>query len=412
MSRIDELIAEHAPSGVPIVPLKQVSRTVPGLTGKTKADFTDGNARFISYKNAFANIAVDQESPDFVKVGLGEKQNRLCEGDVIFTGSSESLDEVGMSSVVMSEPREPLYLNSFCFAVRFDSASSMLPGFSKHLFRSESIRSQIKRSASGVTRINVSKDRFLKTRIPIPPLQVQREITRILDTFTELEAELEAELEGRRRQYAHYADALIADADLGGAPWVALEDLATFKYGLTARAADEGQYRFIRITDITPDGKLSARDAKYIDAQGDVTDYLVRAGDLLMARTGATYAKTMLAPSHLEAVFASFLIRIRVDRSRMIPAYYWHFSQSGHFWRQANALVSRGGQPQFNANVLRTVEVPVPSLEEQQRIVALLESFDALVSDLSVGLPAELAARRQQYEYYRDRLLTFEEIVS
>lgn len=74
-------------------------------------------------------------------------------------------------------------------------------------------------------------------------------------------------------------------------------------------------------------------------------------------------------------------------------------------------MVSTGGQPQFNANVLKLVQVPVPSLQEQKRIVDILDNFDALVNDLSIGLPAELAARRKQYEYYRDKLLTFEEAV-
>lgn len=93
----------------------------------------------------------------------------------------------------------------------------------------------------------------------------------------------------------------------------------------------------------------------------------------------------------------------------MLPAYYWHFAQSDLYWSQANAMVSTGGQPQFNANVLKLVEVPVPPIAEQDRIVGILDKFDALVNDLSVGLPAELRARRQQYEYYRDKLLTFEE---
>ena len=115
----------------------------------------------------------------------------------------------------------------------------------------------------------------------------------------------------------------------------------------------------------------------------------------------------MLAEGDLKAAYASFLIRIRVDESTITPAYYWHFAQSGHYWRQADALVSTGGQPQFNANVLKALRVPLPSLDEQRRIVGILNSFDALTNDLSVGLPAELVARRRQYEFYRDRLLSF-----
>lgn len=188
-----------------------------------------------------------------------------------------------------------------------------------------------------------------------------------------------------------------------------MSDLADFKYGYTASAVSEGEYRFIRITDIDANGKLRPNDAKFVHAADDMDEYLVKRGDLLMARTGATYGKTMLVEEDLDAIYASFLIRIRVRESEILPGFYWHFAQSGYYWQQADALVSTGGQPQFNANVLKTIQLPVPPIDEQQRIVAVLDKFDALVNDLSIGLPAELEARRKQYEYYRDRLLTFDE---
>jgi type I restriction enzyme S subunit len=192
-------------------------------------------------------------------------------------------------------------------------------------------------------------------------------------------------------------------------PILTLGDFAEFTYGYTAKAQDQGSYRYIRITDINTWGKLSPIDSKYVDLPADAASYIVRPGDLLMARTGATFGKTMLVETADPAVYASFLIRIRFDEELMIPSYYWHFAQSDLYWSQANGMVSTGGQPQFNANVLKLVKVPVPPIYEQQRIVDILDKFDALVNDLSIGLPAELAARRKQYEYYRDRLLTFEE---
>ena len=120
----------------------------------------------------------------------------------------------------------------------------------------------------------------------------------------------------------------------------------------------------------------------------------------------------MLVDSKDPAVYASFLIRIRFKQKQMLPAFYWHYAQSVAYWDQVNALVSTAGQPQFNANALKRVRVPRPSLEEQAKIVHTLDKFDALVNDISIGLPAELAARRKQYEYYRDRLLTFKELTS
>lgn len=188
-----------------------------------------------------------------------------------------------------------------------------------------------------------------------------------------------------------------------------LNEVATFKYGFTAKAADTGEFRFIRITDITDGGKLSPDDAKYVDSTEGASEYLVQRGDVLMARTGATFGKTVLIADDMPAIYASFLIRIRLNKAEILPSYYWHFAQSSFYWQQANSLVSTGGQPQFNANVLKDIRLQVPPLEEQERIVAILDRFDALVNDISIGLPAEIKARRQQYEHYRDRLLTFRE---
>jgi type I restriction enzyme S subunit len=261
--------------------------------------------------------------------------------------------------------------------------------------------------AKGAKMPRGDKTAILNFRIPVPPLEVQREIVRILDQFTQLEAELEAELEARRRQFAFYRESLLtSDTSCESLP---LGELAEFKYGFTAIAANSGRYRFLRITDITASGKLSPTKPKYVDIDDSSRAYIVEPGDLLMARTGATFGKTMLATRDEPSVYASFLIRIRFTRSEILPAYYWHFAQSNLYWSQANAMVSTGGQPQFNANVLKLVQVPVPPLEEQSRIVELLDKFDSLANDLTIGLPAELAARRKQYEYYRDRLLTFEE---
>ena len=127
-----------------------------------------------------------------------------------------------------------------------------------------------------------------------------------------------------------------------------------------------------------------------------------------MARTGATYGKTMMFDGNENAVYASFLIKIDLDKTIINPSYYWHFAQSGFYWEQANKLVSGGAQPQFNANVLKSIKIPIPPIEVQNRIVAILDKFDKLVNDISEGLPAEIKMRRQQYEYYRNRLLTFE----
>jgi len=188
---------------------------------------------------------------------------------------------------------------------------------------------------------------------------------------------------------------------------VTLGEIATFKYGFTAKAETAGEYRFIRITDITASGKLSLDNAKYIKSNHAATDYLVQRGDILMARTGATFGKSVLIADDIPAVYASFLIRIRLNEKKILPDYYWHFAQSRFYWQQANHLVSGGGQPQFNANALKSICLPIPELAEQRRIVTILDKFDTLTTSLTEGLPREIALRQKQYEYYRDLLLSF-----
>lgn len=184
-----------------------------GLTGKSKADFTDGNARFATYKNVFSNISLDTAANDFVKIREGERQRSLTRGDIIFTGSSESVAEVGLTSVVTADLAEPMYLNSFCIGFRPHDVDLLNPEFAKHLFRSGAMRRQIIKTASGVTRINVSKARLVKIEVPIPDAETQNRIAKALDGFEtltrSLSAGLPAELAARRTQYEYYRDKLL-----------------------------------------------------------------------------------------------------------------------------------------------------------------------------------------------------------
>ena len=192
----------------------------------------------------------------------------------------------------------------------------------------------------------------------------------------------------------------------GGVEFKNLGDVAKFTYGFTGKAQEKGSVRFIRITDITEDGNLNPEDAKFIDLTDENKKYLLQSGDLLMARTGATFGKTLYVPTNEPAIFASFLIKITLDQSVILNRYYWHFAKSTFFWDQANNLVSKAAQPQFNSNVLRKIEIPVPPVEVQAEIVRILDTFTNLISELNT----ELILRKKQYQFYRDKLLTFSEI--
>ena len=190
---------------------------------------------------------------------------------------------------------------------------------------------------------------------------------------------------------------------------VELKEIADFVYGFTDTAKETGDTRFIRITDISENGHLN-KEAKYINLSKEAEKYVLNKGDILMARTGATYGKTLYFDEDEQAVYASFLIKVALDKNRVLSKYYWHFAQSQRYWDQANKLATFGGQPQFNANALGRVRITIPTLERQKRIVKLLDEFDRLSNDMGSGIPAEIEARQKQYEYYRDKLLTFKEL--
>ena len=205
MNKLDELIKELCPNGVEYKKLGELGTIYNGLTGKNKNDFTEGNQKYITYINVFNNISIDIETQDKVKIDRNEKQNKVEYGDVIFTASSENIEDVGMTSVLTNLIEEDLYLNSFCFGFRF-STDIMLPSFSKYLFRSENLRKQIRKTANGATRYNISKEKIKEILVPILPLKIQEEIARILDNYTksveELKEKLNAELITRKKQYS------------------------------------------------------------------------------------------------------------------------------------------------------------------------------------------------------------------
>ena len=161
---------------------------------------------------------------------------------------------------------------------------------------------------------------------------------------------------------------------------MSLEEITKPEYGFTAKAADEGDARFIRITDISEDGTLRSENPKFITLTSEAQKSLLMKGDILVARTGATYGKTMLFVEEHPSVFASYLIRLRFPPDCIHPGYYWAFAQSDTYWSQAERLVTGGGQQQFNGNVIKQVKLPIPPIAIQEAMVSELKAEQALVN--------------------------------
>ena len=382
MSRLDELIAELCPDGVEykkigeLVNYEQPSKYIVKSTDYNDAFetpvLTAGQTFILGYTN--------EENGHY----LASKENPV----IIFDDFTGAFKWVDFEFKVKSSAIKILTANKTLTSIRY-------------IFH---VMGKLKFTSSEHKRLWIGT--YSEFEVPVPPLEVQREIVRILDNFTELTAELQAELQARKKQYEHYASALFSDIE---ADWLPMSELASFVYGYTDKAKDVGDTRFIRITDITDQGTLNPENAKFIDMTEDAQKSKLEKGDIVMARTGATYGKTLYFDSDEPSVYASFLIRI-IPNKTLNSRYYWHFTKTPLYWEQANKLVSTGGQPQFNTPALKQVKIPLPSLDKQKYIVSVLDRLDALCNDISSGLPAEIEARQKQYEYYRDKLLTFKQL--
>lgn len=164
--------------GEQIFRLEDLGSTFTGLSGKSKVDFGKGKP-YIPYMNIFTNSHIDIQHLELVEIGKDETQNKVRYGDIFFTTSSETPDEVGMSSVLLNEVDE-LYLNSFCFGFRLNNFENLLPEYAQYLFRCDEIRKAISLLGQGATRYNLSKTQLMKLTIKLPSLEEQREIAEIL----------------------------------------------------------------------------------------------------------------------------------------------------------------------------------------------------------------------------------------
>ena len=390
MTKLEQLIEDLCPNGVKTVKLGDVGEFYGGLSGKTKEDFKDGNAKFITYKNIYANMALELEVDDKVYVAEGEKQNTVQYGDVLFTGSSETPDECGMSSVLTTQTDEKLYLNSFCFGWRLYDKSLYLPDFLKHLFRCSAIRKEIGKTASGVTRFNVSKKKMAELQIPLPPLAVQSEIVRLLDKFTLYKSELAAELAARCKQYEHYRNQLLTFDD--SVEWKKLGDVASIRTGTK------------------PDLIITTKtDFEYINAGTTNSGYTNLAnsdGDAITTPSRGQGGIGFVGYQRNPFWLGPLCYKIVSIENKLLTKYLYYYLVCHN--DVILKLKNTGGVPALNRQDLIGIMIPIPPVEIQQHIISTLDRFDALCHDIREGLPAEIELRQKQYEHYRDKLLTFE----
>lgn len=254
--------------------------------------------------------------------------------------------------------------------------------------------------------------KYSQIEIPLPPIEVQTEIVRILDKFTSLEAELEAELDCRKRQYEYYRDKLLSFDNVGGqeVEWKKMSEVFDMRNGYTPSKAkaeywEGGTIPWFRMEDIRENGRILSDSIQHITMVGVKKGKLFPANSFILATTATIGEHALLiADSLANQRFTNLTVRKSLS-DRLLVKFVFHYMFIVDEWCKKNINVS--GFASVDMNKFKKLEFPIPSLEEQHRIVSILDRFESLTTSLQSGLPAEIAARRQQYEHYRDKLLTF-----
>lgn len=256
---------------------------------------------------------------------------------------------------------------------------------------------------------------YSKFKIPVPHPRVQEEIVRVLDAFTALEAELEAELEARKRQYEYYRNKLLTfdeNTTGGGIDWKILSEVFDIKNGYTPSKANKefwknGTIPWFRMEDIRENGRILNDSIQHITPQAVKGGKLFPANSIIVATTATIGEHALITVDSLANQRFTCLSK-KVNRyNELDMKFFYYYMFVIDEWCKNNTNVS--GFASVDMNKFKKLMIPIPPIEEQERIVAILDKFDSLVNDISEGLPAELTARRQQYEYYRNKLLTFDE---
>jgi type I restriction enzyme S subunit len=389
MSRIDRLIAELCPGGVEFSRVGDIATVGTGNSDRKDAT-PDGKFPFYV------------RSKDILRIDTYE----FDEEAILIPG------EGGIGEIFhYVSGRYALHQRAYRISITLTQLDTK---FAYYYFAVH-FKSFILSKAVSATVTSIRKPMITEFRIPIPPLEVQREIVKVLDTFTQqeavLEAELEAELEARRRQYKYYRDALFSFSD-GEVRRVAMAEVGEFFRGRRFTKNDlasEG-VACIHYGDIyTQYGTASTTTVSHVRVDMASKLRFAQSGDLVIAGVGETVEDVGKAVAWLGEGEVAIHDDCFAFRHSLNPKFVSYYFQTTAFHTEKNKFVARAKVKRLSGESLGKLTIPVPPPEEQERIVVMLDRFDALVNDLSNSLPVEIKARRLQYEHYRDRLLSFRE---
>lgn len=390
MNRIKSLISRFCPNGVEYKKLGEIGTFTRG-SGIQKKDFVEDGKPCIHYGQVYTYYGLSaSETKSFISDELYAGRRKANKDDLIIATTSENEEDVCKCVAWLGNEPCAVSGDAYIFSHEQD------PKYLAYLFCSDKFQEQKKRYITGTKVLRVSGDDMAKIELPFPPLDIQHEIVRILDSFVDLEAELEAELEARRMQYTYYRDQLLsrenleimASTTIGLRP---LSDVLEMKAGIHIPASKIHS----RQTDESPYPCYGGNGLR-----GYVASPNQNGDKILIGRQGALCGNICAVSGHFYATEHAI---VSTCSNELLPRYAFHMLTNANL----NQYKSQGAQPGLAVGNLKQVEFPIPPLPVQQRVVDILDRFDALTSSLTDGLPAEIEARRRQYEYYRDRLLDF-----
>ena len=380
---------------------------------KDKSSFGKGTP-IINYVNVYKKNKIYFEDLK----GLVEASNDelvrygVKRGDVFFTRTSETVEEIGYTSVLL-EDIENCVFSGFLLRAR-PITDLLLPEYCAYCFSTSNIRNAIIKKSTYTTRALTNGTSLSQIEIPLPPLEVQKRIVEVLDNFekicNDLNIGLPTEIEARQKQYEFYRNFLLTFKIENCTLPKTRQDktrqdiINLFMYifgyielelGEILKIKNGSDYKKFNIGNIPVYG--SGGIINYIDT------YIYDKESVLIPRKGSI-GNLFYVDKPFWTVDTIFYTVI--DKDIVIPKYVYYYLGKVNLEK----LNTAGGVPSLTQTVLNKILIPLPPLEEQRRIVDILDRFDKLCNDISEGLPAEIEARQKQYEYFREKLLTFKNI--
>ena len=410
MSKLKKLIDEFCPNGVKSMKLGEVCDFVNGFAFKSSLFREDGE-KIIRITNINGRTVDIDDVKYFYKEDYKTdlEQFSIQYGDILIAMSGATTGKIGYYNY-----NDISYLNQR--VGKFKPHNGILSSrYLYHVLLANSGTLYV--LAGGGAQPNLSSTKLMETfEIPVPPIVVQEEIAKILDRFAEYAAELQAELQARQEQYEYYRNKLLTFNEIGGGIqgviWMKMSEIGTFirGNGLQKKDFTESGIPCIHYGQIyTHYGTFATKTKSYVSSEMAKKCKKAHCGDLVFATVSENIddvCKCVAWLGNEEICISGDSLAFSHNQNPKYIAYYF---QTYAFARYKRSRVTGTKVIRLHQSQLEQFEIPIPSLAEQARIVNILDKFERLVSDLVQGLPAEIAAVQEQYEYYRDKLLSFPE---